>query len=193
MLSPRLTNCDECSLIPVLLNNIDCKLAEMAKNLYNNVVFMLNQPVEGNTIIDLLNYRRILTFKYCNPDYAGCYTVPMIASRVKILTVGCKTQPCLPCMDSLTTTTSSSSTTTTTTSIPYFYYRANQYICPNCDIVFGSDVIIKSLNILGIGDWVTWVSDNTTYTFNILDLSGPNYMAILVDGSEVSPTCDCPA
>jgi hypothetical protein len=175
------------------LNNIDCKLAEMAKNLYNNVVFMLNQPVEGNTIIDLLNYRRILTFKYCNPDYAGCYTVPMIASRVKILTVGCKTQPCLPCMDSLTTTTSSSSTTTTTTSIPYFYYRANQYICPNCDIVFGSDVIIKSLNILGIGDWVTWVSDNTTYTFNILDLSGPNYMAILVDGSEVSPTCDCPA
>jgi hypothetical protein len=109
MLSPRLTNCVECSTIPVLLNNIDCKLAEMANGLYNNVVFILNQPVQGNTIIDLLNYRRILTFKYCNPDYAGCFTVPMIASKVKRLTAGCKTQPCLSCMDPITTTTTTTS------------------------------------------------------------------------------------
>ena len=69
MLSPRLTNCVECTTIPVLLNDIDCKLAELANNLYNNVVFMLNQPVSANIMIDLLNYRRILTFKYCNPDF----------------------------------------------------------------------------------------------------------------------------
>jgi hypothetical protein len=193
MLSPRLTNCVECSTIPVLLNNIDCKLAEMAKNLYNNVVFMLNRPVEGNTIIDLLNYRRILTFKYCNPDYAGCYTVPMIASKVKILTAGCKTQPCLPCIDSTTTTTSSSSTTTTTTTVPYFYYVANLYECPNCDNVIGTNVVIKSLNVLGIGDWVSSIGGNATSRFNVLSMSGPNYMATLVDGSEVSPTCNCPA
>lgn len=193
MLSPRLTTCVECSLIPVLLDNIDCKLAEMANNLYNNVVFMLNQPVQGNAIIDLLNYRRILTFKYCNPDYAGCFTVPMIASKVKILTAGCKHQPCLPCMDPVTTTTSSSSTTTTTTTVPYFYYVANRYQCPNCNVPIGVNVVIKSLSVLGIGDWVPLVVSGITYKFNILGLSGPNYMATLVFGNDISTTCDCPS
>ena len=188
MLSPRLTNCVECSTIPVLLNHIDCKLAEMANDLYNNVVFMLNQPVQGNAIIDLLNYRRILTFKYCNPDYAGCFTVPMIASKVNRITAGCKLPDCLPCIDPITTTTSSSSTTTTTTTVPYFYYVANQYQCPNCDTITGTNVVIKSLNVLGIGDWIS----SGTYKFNVLGLSGPNYMATLVDGNNISITCDCP-
>jgi hypothetical protein len=85
MLSPRLTNCPECASIPALLADIDCKLAELGNNLYNNVVFMLNQPVPGGVMLDLINYRRILTYKYCNPDYAACYTVNMIASRVKLL------------------------------------------------------------------------------------------------------------
>jgi hypothetical protein len=105
MLSPRLTNCVECTTIPVLLNDIDCKLAELANNLYNNVVFMLNQPVLANVMIDLLNYRRILTFKYCNPDYAGCFTVPMIASKVKRLTIGKKFIPRPTCNTTTTTTT----------------------------------------------------------------------------------------
>jgi hypothetical protein len=34
---------------------------------------------------DLLNYKRILTFKLVNPDYAKDFTVEMIASKVKIL------------------------------------------------------------------------------------------------------------
>lgn len=85
MLSPRLTNCIECSSIPALLADIDNKLAELASNLYNNIVFSLNLPAKGAVITDLLNYRRILTFKYCNPDYAIHYSVSMIASRVKLL------------------------------------------------------------------------------------------------------------
>lgn len=85
MLSPRLTNCPECASIPVLIADIDCKLASLANNLYNNVVFMLNQPVPGGVMLDLINYRRILTYKYCNPDYAAPFTVNMIASRVKLL------------------------------------------------------------------------------------------------------------
>ena len=85
MLSPRLTNCPECASIPSLLLEIDCKLAELGGNLYNNLVFMLNQPVPASVMLDLLNYKRILTYKYCNPNYASDYTVNMIASRVKLL------------------------------------------------------------------------------------------------------------
>jgi len=46
---------------------------------------MLNQPVPAEAMLDLINYRRILIYKYFNPSYASCYTVNMIASRVKIL------------------------------------------------------------------------------------------------------------
>jgi hypothetical protein len=85
MLSPRLTDCVACSTIPALLCDIDKKLNELSANLYNNVVYLLNQPVPASAILDLLNYKRILTYKYCNPDYASKYTVEMIASRVKLL------------------------------------------------------------------------------------------------------------
>lgn len=85
MLSPRLTNCVECASIPVLLADIDCKLTELANNAYNNIVFSLNRPVCGTVVSSLLNYKRILLHKHCNPDYASCYSIEKIASRVKIL------------------------------------------------------------------------------------------------------------
>lgn len=85
MLQPRLNNCVECSTIPALLTDIDCKLTELAKVQYNNIVFSLNSYIPGTVVGDLLNYKRILTYKFCNPDYASCYTVKMIASRVKVL------------------------------------------------------------------------------------------------------------
>lgn len=85
MLSPRLSNCVECATIPVLLNDIDCKIKELAQKEYNNIVFSLNRSIKGEVIKDLLNYKRILTYKYCNPDYASCFTVEQIASKVKLL------------------------------------------------------------------------------------------------------------
>ena len=85
MLSPRLTNCIECTTITALMADIDCKLSEMANNEYNNIVFSLNKCSGGPVMDDLLNYKRILRFKYCNPDYAKRYTVEMIASKVKLL------------------------------------------------------------------------------------------------------------
>lgn len=85
MLSPRLTDCVECSTIPVLLSDIDEKLTELANKQYNNIVFMLNNKISGTVMSDLLNYKRILLYKYCNPDYAKDYTVEMIASKVKLL------------------------------------------------------------------------------------------------------------
>ncbi len=85
MLSPRLTNCVDCSSIPTLLDDIDCKLVELSNNLYNNTVFILNKAIPVEAIADLLNYKRILTYKLCNEDYAKHYTIQMIASRVKLL------------------------------------------------------------------------------------------------------------
>jgi hypothetical protein len=38
MLQPRLTSCPECVDIPTLLNDIECKVTEVAKNLYNITV-----------------------------------------------------------------------------------------------------------------------------------------------------------
>jgi hypothetical protein len=85
MLTPRLINYPTCGTIPVLLADIDCRLAELANNLYNNLIYALNKPVPATTMIDLLNYKRILTYKFCNENYAASYTVEMIASKVKIL------------------------------------------------------------------------------------------------------------
>ena len=85
MLTPRLINYPTCGTIPVLLADIDCRLAELANNLYNNLIYALNKPVPATTMIDLLNYKRILTYKFCNENYAAPYTVVMIDSKVKIL------------------------------------------------------------------------------------------------------------
>lgn len=85
MLNPRLNNCVDCTTISVLLNEIDCKITELAKNEYNNTVFILNYPVPSGVFWDLLNYKRILTYKSVNSDYACNYTVKKIASKIKIL------------------------------------------------------------------------------------------------------------
>lgn len=85
MLTPRLTTCQNCTDITLLLEDIECKMTEIAKNLYNNTVFALNMPIPMDVMTDLLNYRRILKYKYCNPNYAKAFSVEMIASKVKLL------------------------------------------------------------------------------------------------------------
>jgi len=139
MLLPRLNNCPECANIPELLRKIDCKLAELGNNLYNNISYMLNKTVPAGDIIRLIVYRRVLTYKYYNPHYVSKYSIAMIASRVIRLTAGCVSKcntpiPCVeePCNIDIvpnpttttststivpTTTTTSSSTSTTTTTI----------------------------------------------------------------------------
>ena len=188
MLSPRLTNCPECANIPSLLRKIDCKLAELGNNLYNNISYMLNKPVPADDILQLIGYRRILAHKLCNPNYVHEYSVAMIASRVIRLTVGCvsrcnEPEPCIevPCDITIipnpikTTTTTSSSTsststtsttlaptTTTTTTIIYNYNVAS---CERQDyFVIGS----TSSTILPTG---TIVSNNTPECFYVLGVT----------------------
>jgi len=85
MLNPRLNNCTECNSIPNLIGQIDNKLTQMANKQYNSIVFGFDSGISQDVALDLLNYKRILTYKYCNEDYACTYTVENIASKVKIL------------------------------------------------------------------------------------------------------------
>ena len=80
MLTPRLTNCQDCHKIPDLPKQIDCKLAELANDAYNDVVFMLGNCIPAYEINQLLAYKRILTFKYCN---CLLYTSPSPRDRQK--------------------------------------------------------------------------------------------------------------
>jgi hypothetical protein len=85
MLQPRLNDCIDCATIPVLLSNIDAKITSLATEQYNNIVYDLNYYINGQVTFDLLQYRQILEWKFCNADYAKAFTVPMIASKVQLL------------------------------------------------------------------------------------------------------------
>lgn len=85
MISPRLTQCKQCSDILPLIEDIDCSLFKMAKKMYNNITLMLNMPIYHAGMIALLHYRRILMYKYFNKNYANRYQVNQIASKVKLL------------------------------------------------------------------------------------------------------------
>jgi hypothetical protein len=85
MLTPRLTNCPECDDISSLLEDIDCKITEISKKFYNNLIFSLNQSIPSDLIIDLTIYKRILLHKRCDYDYAKSIDVDQIASKIKIL------------------------------------------------------------------------------------------------------------
>ena len=85
MISSKVTKCKECSDILPLIAEIDCKIFQLSLKTYNNIIFSLNLHIEYTTALDLLNYKRILMYKLVNPDYAGEFSVNMIASKVKLL------------------------------------------------------------------------------------------------------------
>ena len=120
MLSPRLTDCPECTNITNLLQEIDCKLAYYANSLYNNITFMLNQSVPAGIMIQLIAYKRILLYKQNNCNYVSHVCMSKIISKVKLLTLGCNIKPIhIPTPTTSTTSTSTTCipTTTTTTTI----------------------------------------------------------------------------
>jgi hypothetical protein len=94
---------------------------------------------------------------------------------------------------STTTSTSSSTTSTTTTADPFFYYSTNQYKCPDCNTVIGTNVAVKTISPLSIGDFVPHILSGELYIFQALSTISPEYMATLVDAGGASSTCVCPA
>ncbi len=179
MLSPRLTNCKECANIPDLLRKIDCKLAELGNNMYNNVVFMLNRPIAVSQISELLVYKRLLTFRYCDTHYAsGCPEVSTedIASKVIRLTAGCvslcneptvceiTTCAIIPCPNPTTTTTSTSSTSTTTTTSTTATptTTTTTTITPDCRIEGCFDVIASTTTTTSTSSTSSTTTTSTT-------------------------------
>ena len=179
MLTPRLTNCQDCHKIPDLLKSIDCKLAELGNNMYNNVVFMLGRDVPAYTITQLIAYKRILTFKYCNPNYAGSVCVNDIASKVIRLTSGCVSRCNEPTVCEITTccvtvvpnpsttTTSTSSTSTTSTTSTSSTTTTTTSIFPDCRVE-GCFELVSTYELSCVmysnssQDFIYDVSNNTT-------------------------------
>lgn len=139
MLLPRITSCPECSDALALIKEIDCKLAEVGNILYNNIVFMLSVHICKEDTLDLLHYKRILTYKYCNYKYAEEFKIKTIASKIKLLTLGCVKGECIENTTTSTTTTIPPTTTTTTTVEPTT--TTTTTISKDCSIDDGTGVI----------------------------------------------------
>jgi hypothetical protein len=158
MLYPKLTNCKECEEIPSLLKKIDCSLNLLAVDLYNNSVFMLNRSINQTSMLKLLNYKRILTARYCNDKYALPFSIKQIANRINQLTLGCKSKCntiALPKTTTTTTTVAAPTTTTTTTLLCTSYrYGVTYYDCDTC-VSLGGDLVRNEFP-LTIGKWYTW-------------------------------------
>jgi len=93
---------------------------------------MLGDCVPATTIVQLLAYKRILTFKYCNPHYGGCSSVNDIAGKVIRLTSGCVAKCNEPTVCEITTCPIPivpNPTTTTTTTSPIICEFSGNIIC----------------------------------------------------------------
>lgn len=89
MLSPRITNCPDCANIECLINDIDCKINQTSKDLYNNTRFLLNKKIDTTEILSLLVYRRVLLYKSFNQEYVKEYSPNDIIGKIKRITAGC--------------------------------------------------------------------------------------------------------
>jgi sugar lactone lactonase YvrE len=191
MLSPRLTNCPECSNIPDLLKKINCKLAELGNSLYNNISYMLNQPIPAGEMLQLIAYRRILTHKYCNPDYVHEYSVAMIASRVIRITAGCvsrcnEPERCLedPCdIDVVANPTTTSTTTGNLGCKSFLLYNTatstESFLIGNCDTGEPETITLQGLSSVCI---------STIIALNV----SPNIVVIEKDSCTTTTTTTIP-
>jgi hypothetical protein len=85
MITPKVTNCKDCAEIPPLISDINCAIFNLSLKMYNNIIFSLNLNIDYMSIIDLLNYKRILEYKLVNSDYCCEFSVNSIATKVKLL------------------------------------------------------------------------------------------------------------
>lgn len=85
IIAPRLSTCNDCTNINKLIEDINCKIVEISKGSYNNIIYGFGKPTPFTLMYDLLHYRRILEYKAVNSDYLKDFPVSKISSRIRIL------------------------------------------------------------------------------------------------------------
>lgn len=85
MISPRLSECDDCSNIKKLIDDINCKIVELSNSSYSNIIYGFGKSIQFTLMYDLLHYRRILEYKAVNSDYLKEFPVNQISSKIRIL------------------------------------------------------------------------------------------------------------
>lgn len=85
MINPRLSNCDDCSNIEGLIEDINCKIVDLSNVAYNNIIYGFGKSTRFTLMYDLLNYRRILQYKAVNSDYLKNVSVGDISNKVRLL------------------------------------------------------------------------------------------------------------
>lgn len=85
MLKINLNSCNGCQDIRELLCEIDDKLHIYGQNYYNNITILTSLPFDKDVMDHLLHYKRILTKRLFNPNYASEVPFEYIISKVKIL------------------------------------------------------------------------------------------------------------
>lgn len=85
MINPRLAVCDDCSNIINLIDDINCKIVDISKDSYTNIIYGFGKSIPFTLMSDLLHYRRILEYKAVNSDYVKDFSVQEISSKVRIL------------------------------------------------------------------------------------------------------------
>lgn len=83
MLNIRTSSNTSCANITELLSEIDGKLFYYGKNHWNNISLLLNLNYDKVAINKLLHYKRILTKRLYNPNYACNVELNQIISQIK--------------------------------------------------------------------------------------------------------------
>jgi hypothetical protein len=85
MITPRISNCDDCSNIEGLIEDINCKIFNLSMGAYSNIIYGFRKSTKFTLMYDLLHYRRILEYKAVNSDYLTNFSVGDISNKVRLL------------------------------------------------------------------------------------------------------------
>lgn len=186
--------CDNLNTIIDKFNNVLCTtvanveiLTEDIINLTEDVMIIMEEIIDINEQINICCSGGTTTSTSTSTSTTTSTTTTPPSTTTT--TSSSSTTTSTSSSSTTTTTTTATPTTTTTTTDPYYYYLSNLYFCPDCFYIVGSQVAVKSLAPLTVGNWYS----NGTAKYNITGSSAPNYMSATLDSATSMPTCDCPA
>lgn len=83
----KLNNCPGCKDLHVLVDDLDCYIAERGLILLNNIRFSLTKKINKLNLHRAIKYKQILIARSFNPNYAGS-DIADIINKVKSIIYG---------------------------------------------------------------------------------------------------------